>query len=253
MRSVPARDPATGCYVYGVVPAGADLPPVQGIDDAPVELVDYDDIAAVVAEITLDRPPGRRAELMAHTAVVDALAAGGQVMPVQFGSIVDDRESVRQLLEAEHDRFADALARLAGCRQLNLRATYVEEQVLAELVRERPEIAELRRRTRDLPEGAVHPDLVRLGELVAHALDHKRDVDAPLVMAAVEPRVVAQRPRRGGGVEHLLDVALLVADDQVAGLEDDLEALAEAIHERIRLRLVGPVAPYDFVGEDAWV
>ena len=29
--------------------------------------------------------------------------------------------------------------------------------------------------------------------------------------------------------------------------EDTLEGLAEAVHERIRLRLTGPVAPYDFV------
>ena len=47
--------------------------------------------------------------------------------------------------------------------QLNLRATYREEQVLTEVVQSHPEIAELRRRTKDLPEGAMHPDLVRLG------------------------------------------------------------------------------------------
>ena len=54
------------------------------------------------------------------------------------------------------------------------------------------------------------------------------------------------------GVEHVLDVALLVDDDRRAEFEEHLEGLAEAVHERIRLRLVGPVAPYDFVGGDAW-
>ena len=34
--------------------------------------------------------------------------------------------------------------------------------------------------------------------------------------------------------------------------EEHLEGLAEAVHERIRLRLIGPVAPYDFVGGRRW-
>ena len=34
--------------------------------------------------------------------------------------------------------------------------------------------------------------------------------------------------------------------------EDTLEGLAEAVHERIRLRLTGPVAPYDFVEGGRW-
>ncbi len=47
-------------------------------------------------------------------------------------------------------------------------------------------------------------------------------------------------------------MALLVDDDRRAEFEEHLEGLAEAVHERIRLRLVGPVAPYDFVGGERW-
>ena len=46
----------------------------------------------------------------------------------------------------------------------------------------------------------------------------------------------------------MLDVALLVDDERRADFEEQLESLAEEVHERIRLRLVGPMAPYDFVG-----
>lgn len=70
-----------------------------------------------------------------------------------------------------------------------------------------------------------------------------------MVMGVVSPHVVAERERAGGGVDHLLDVALLVDLEHQQALEDILEELAEAVHERIHLRLVGPLAPYDFVGE----
>ena len=244
----------TGCYVYGVVAANTQLPKsLRGLDDEPVELVRYGDIAAVVTPMALNRPPGRRAELVAHSTVVDGLVATCPIVPAQFGSVMADQESVvHDLLAAGHRHFRDLLDDLTGRCQLNLRASYVEEQVLAEVVRDRPDIAELRRRTRDLPPGVVHPDLVRLGELVARAMEDKRVLDGQQVLAVVEPHVIDQVRRPDRGVDQLLDVALLVANDEVATLEAELEAFAEAVHDRIRLRLAGPTAPYDFVGDVAW-
>src|SRR4051812_19329822 len=88
-RMPEGREPAgeTGCYVYGVVRAAGGPPPLRGIDDEPVELVVHGDVAAATTVIALDRPPGRRAELVAHTSVVNALAEAGAVLPVRFGSI----------------------------------------------------------------------------------------------------------------------------------------------------------------------
>jgi hypothetical protein len=248
------RAPETGIYVYGVVPAtGGSRLSLRGIDAAEVEAVEHGSVAAMVSEIAVDRPPGRRAELMAHTEVVDTLSSAGSVLPVQFGSILSDRESVvEELLAPDHDRFVDLLQNLEGRHQFNLRATYVEEQVLGEIVQTNSDIAELRRRTRDLPPGAVHPDLVRMGELVSRAVEHKRNDDAETILEVVRPLALDEAFRAGGGVTHLLDLALLVEDERVPQFEDALEVLAEAVHERIKLRLTGPVAPYDFAGAGAW-
>jgi hypothetical protein len=244
----------TGCYLYAVVRASTRLPAdLRGLDDATVELLPHDDIAAAVTPMALDRPPGRRAELLAHAAVVDRLAEGGPVVPVQFGSVLADRDSVLgEVLRPRHTEFVEMLDRFTGHVQFNLRASYVEEEILAEVVRDRRDIAELRKRTRDLARGSPHPDLVRLGELVADAMEKKRAVDADRVLAVVQPRVVDTTRHTGSGVDDLLDAALLVPGDQVAGLEEDLESFAAEVHKRIRLRLAGPTAPYDFVGEQAW-
>ena len=218
-----------------------------------VEYVEHGNVAAAVSDFELDRPAGRRAELMAHSAVLEALATAGPVVPVQFGSVLADREAVvEDLLEPDRDAFARLIERLRGTQQYNVRATYLEDQVLGEIVRSRPDIAELRRRTRDLPEGAVHPDLVRLGELVSQAMDAKRTDDADQVLDVLLPHVLAEAPRAGGGVDHLLEVAVLVEEKKVPDMEAALETLAEALHERVRLRLTGPVPPYDFVEEGRW-
>ena len=89
-----------------------------------------------------------------------------------------DEESVVEDLLAPQ-RAATSLSlldELAGRAQFNLRATYHEHVVLAEVVAADPEIAELRERTRDLPEDAAYAERVRLGELVARAMEHKREL-----------------------------------------------------------------------------
>ena len=245
-----------GLYVYGIVQAVEGRVPqgLTGLDDAPVKLVEVDTIAAAVGAVAFDRPPGRRADLMAHSHVLDALAADGPVVPVQFGSMLEDSaDIVAELLEPMHDRWLELLTALRGRQQFNLRGTYHEASVLEEVVTENPQIADLRARTRELPEDLAHPDRVRLGELVAKAMADKRARDTEMVLELVLPQAVSFSQRERAGVDHLLDCALLVDESRRAEFEDVLESVAEAVHERIRLQLVGPVPPYDFVEGDWWV
>jgi hypothetical protein len=243
-------DREVGCYVYAVAGSGISLPAdLTGVDGAPVRSLTCGEVAAVVADVAVDRPPGRRAELVAHSEVVDKLAASVTVVPVRFGSLmIDETSVVEDLLRPGHDAFVDQLEQLRGRAQFNLRASYREDAALAEVVQANPDIAELRSRTRDLPPDEGYGDRVRLGELVSHAMDSKREFDAQVLLDAVLPFVAAHVVRGGGGLEHVLDVALLVDDDHREELEQHLEGLAESVHERIGLRLTGPMAPYDFVG-----
>jgi len=248
------QSPEVGWYVYAVLPAsGAPPSPLTGIDDAPVEYVEFGELAAATSVMALDRPPGRRKDLMAHSELVEALAASTTVVPVEFGSVMADRDSVvHDLLAPGADYFSQLLQRLEGAEQFNLRGTYDEERVLAEVVMGEPLIMELRRRTRDLPEGTLHPDLVRLGEEVSAAMDRKRAEDSDGILRLVEPHVLELRERPGTGVDRVFDVAMLVDRARRQEVEDALEELAEAVHERIRLSLTGPLPPYDFVEEPAW-
>ena len=246
----PEPGPDQGLFVYAVVEGEASVPRgLAGVDDSPVGLVTHGRVAAAVGVIDLDRPPGRKRELLAYSAVVDALAAAGAVVPVRFGSVVPDARSiVEDLLAPDEDHLAAELARLAGHRQLTLRASYLEDVVLAEVVGEDPEVRALRERTRDLPEEASYAERVRLGELVARAMERKRITDGDLLLAAVLPHAAAHVLRPGKRLDHVLDVALLVPDAGRDALELVLEDLAEAWHERLRLQLLGPMAPYDFAG-----
>lgn len=240
----------TGLFVYAVVRAERDLPDgLSGVDGSPVELVPYGDLGAVVGSIALERPPGRRADLTAYAAVIEALLPGGAVAPISFGCVVpDDHAVVAEVLAPREAEFTELLEQLEGRVQYNVRASYVEETVLAEIVESDPEIGRLRELTRDLPEDARMGERIRLGQLVAQSWEQLARVDAEHLLAQVAPMVAAHAVRREPGAAAALDAALLVDTARSQELEDALELLAEQTHGRMELRLVGPLAPYDFVG-----
>ncbi|GAA3819458.1 GvpL/GvpF family gas vesicle protein [Nocardioides panacisoli] len=247
MTAAPTAHPA-GLLVYAVVSADQALPHVSGVGDGPLSSVGHGGVAAVVGPAPAEGSTGP-ADLRAYHEVVDALAASGPVAPVRFGYVLtDEQQVVTDVLAPRAEELGDLLAALAGRTELKVRARYIEEAVLAEVVRSDPEIRTLRERTRDVPEEVSWSDRVRLGELVAHAVEAKRRDEAADLWDLVAPHVVEMRETPGTGLDHLLAVALLVDDDRVSVLEEALEAYAEAAHERVRVRLTGPLPPYDFVG-----
>jgi len=246
-------------FVYGILPvqdldAGSQaVAGLKGLDGGPVEFVRFGGLATAVSHVDVDRRPGRRADLLAYQSVLDGLAQVGPVAPVRFGSVMPDADTVAaELMAPDAAHFVSLLERLRGRRQFNLRVTPVEEAVIGELVASDPEIRRLRERTRNLPEDASYRDRVRLGELVAHGLEQHNAQDADMVLDVVEPLADEHLVRTPPSATEVLDVALLVDDSRSGELVDVLEDCAEAWHERLRLRLVGPLAPYDFVEERSW-
>jgi hypothetical protein len=207
-----------------------------------------------VTSVALPRPAGRRKDLLSHSEVLNELALQHDVAPLRFGTMVADRDAVvRDVLEPQQQRFARTLERIAGAVQLNLRATYVEERILADIVRESPRIRTLRERTQDLPADLPHPDMLELGRLVALRVEDLRREDGGLLMESVLPLVLDVRTHDRAGTDHVLDVALLVERGSVQVIEAHLENVAADVHERMRVSLTGPLAAFDFVEEEAWV
>ncbi|MFD2792454.1 GvpL/GvpF family gas vesicle protein [Promicromonospora vindobonensis] len=240
-----------GLYLYGLVQLDEHVPEdLIGVQDEPVRGERLAQVTALVSHLDDGAVVGRPAEVRAHAAVVDTMAGRGPVLPIQFGTTTDDLDGIGSALPAERQQaYVDNLRRLADVVQLSLTARYVQDTVIAELVREDPEIRQLRELTRGRPEVVTHDARVRLGELVVAGFERKRAADADLLERAVVPLVEELRHREVTQVDVVLDAAVLVRRDAVARFEDALEDVAAGVVGRITLRLVGPQAPYDFVEE----
>lgn len=239
-RAPAGQDTARACRLYGVVPAATRTA-------GDVSLVAHRQIAAVVRPLPTPSARPSRQDLLGYAAVLDRLAVTAPVIPMRFGTALPSAEAVRrQVLEPHYDTFTATLARLTGRVQFTLRASYLPDVALREVLAERPDALALHRRLRQRPAPGLQ---VRLGEMVARGIAAKRRADAAALAHALRPLAVAVRVRlwRSAEVDPIGEATFLVELRRREGFEAAAEKLARQWHDRIRLRLLGPMAPYHFV------
>jgi hypothetical protein len=241
----------TACYVYGIVPGDVETDPkAGGIGDPPskISLIRHRDIAALVSEVETDRALGEPEDLTAHANVLDAAAAEVPVLPMRFGAVLDGQDAVTdELLAAHHDEFRDALRELEGKAQYVIKGRYEERAILTEILSENEDAGRLRESLRDKPEDATRNERMALGELIANAIEAKRQADTRQVVEALEKlgvRVNLRRPTHEHDAVHLACLGEVANQEE---LERIVGELAKAWKDRVQVRLLGPLAPYDFV------
>ena len=241
-----------GVYIYGILPGdvemAADMP---GVGDPPgqVEVVRSGDLAALVSEVDLSRPLGSPEDLSAHKEVLDGSAVGAPVLPVRFGAVVASEDAVKdELLEPHHDEFAAALRELDGRAEYMVRARYVEQAILKEVLSENREAARLQEEIRGGDEDATRDARIQLGEIISEAITAKREKDTQALLDAMADKCVTSAVREPSHELDAANVAFLMDTSREKDIEQVIDDLADNWDGRVELRLLGPMAAYDFVG-----
>jgi len=239
-------------YVYGVVAADAVLPEgLRGLGPSgTVSLLADGQIAAVVGDVPVDRPLGTRDDLVAHETVVNAVAGATTILPMRFPAVIEEAGVVDELLGPNGEFFVRALADLEGRVQYTVKGRYEQDVVLREVLEDDEDLRALQERVRSVPEDASYYDRVKLGELVVAALEQRREADAAELYDRLEALAVAVVPHQPSQPEDVIDAALLIARTDIEAFGEAIEGLGEAWSGRIRFRLLGPLAPYDFVSSE---
>lgn len=235
-------------YVYGIVEAKATAPAGPGIAGAPLGLVTGDEAAALVSEIEDDRVRLGREELLVHCRVLEHALEQGTVLPMRSGVVMSGPEEIRSRLLDDHG--ADLRAQLTGLDgkvEVRIRATYEEKSLLRDVAREHPEIASLREAVRGQPEDASYYGRIRLGELVAAALDRKREHDAQSIVDALAAGALAVDVGQPAHERVVVQASFLVERARIASFDEILEQVADGYGGRIRFKYTGPLPPHSFV------
>jgi Gas vesicle synthesis protein GvpL/GvpF len=242
----------TAVYVYGVAPAAekADVK-APGVDASQkgVRRIVHRDLAALVSDVEGGQLVAARG-LRAHWRVLEEAVAGATVLPVRFGTVMEnDGAVVDQFLAPRHDRLVALLSELSGKVQLSVKAFYDEERLMRGVVSDSPAVAQLRERVRQRPKAATYYDRIQLGELVAGEVEQARERDSATVLSRLEPLAVSARREPPGTPDAAVNAAFLVERSRVDEFSAAVAQLADEVQERMRLRYIGPLPPYSFTEE----
>jgi hypothetical protein len=267
----PARDGPSGegLWAYCVLNAGEPLPTdVTGVDGAgKLERLEARDLAAVVSRVPLAEfgaAPLRHnlndlawleRVARAHESVQERALTLSTIVPLRLCTIYEDEQSVRDMLESEHDSLAQALETLAGRQEWGVKVIADGERLADEARSRDPEAAALEDELGARTGGGAYMLRRRLERHVRDAADSLASELAEQVHAQLQDWtsdaviLPPQNPELSGHEGRmLLNGAYLVEADRVDGLRALVAELEE--HHRVlgvRIELTGPWPPYNFV------
>jgi len=239
-------------YVYGIVPSDVTFeeePTGVGSPPSPVRLVRHRDVAALISDVDVSGPLGTPEDLLIHEELLDASAAAAPVLPMRFGAVVANEDVViAELIEPHYEEFAKALRELEGCQEFIVKGRYVEGTILQEILTEDPRAADLAAQTRDTDPMTNRDEQIELGEVINERLADKRAQDTRVLDDALADCASASVIRPPTDEFDAVHSAFLVKASDSDQLVCAVQELADDWDGRAELRIVGPVAAYDFVG-----
>jgi hypothetical protein len=236
-------------YVYGVTRTSEDSwAGLEGMNGEPVSPVSAEGLAALTSDVPAELLEAGREELLTHSRVLEQALEKGTVLPMRFGVVLPDEQSVRDELLAPHSAELERqLREMDGKVEINLKVLHDEETVLREVLAEVPEVAELRRSIQGKPEEATYFERVRLGELIAQALDDKREQTGPAIVERLSPHAVAVQVGDPAHERMALNASFLVERKDLERFDKAVDELGEEQEGRIRIKYTGPLPPHSFV------
>jgi hypothetical protein len=129
-----------------------------------------------------------------------------------------------------------------------VKGQYVESAILNEILSEDSEAARLREQISGQDADATREERIRLGEIISNAVAAKREQDTQELLSAMEEHAVASVVRDPTDELEAVNIAFLVEEDKAEDLDQEIEDLGADWDGRVELRVLGPMAPYDFVG-----
>jgi Gas vesicle synthesis protein GvpL/GvpF len=241
------NEDAQAVYVYGVMPA-AECPALRaaGVEGSEVRAVEHASLAALLSSVGGDSLEAAR-EVRAHWRVLEAVSEKATVLPIRFGTVMESEVAVRErLLEPNVERLEVLLRELSGRIQLSVKGDYDEDRLMREIVSGSSVVAKQREHIKTLPEEAGYYERIRLGELVAAEVEHRRAEDTRLAIETLEPLAVAVKEEELRQLDSAFNLAFLVDREGQDAFTRGVNGLAQALGDRVELRYVGPLPPYSF-------
>ncbi|MCL5996298.1 MAG: GvpL/GvpF family gas vesicle protein [Chloroflexi bacterium] len=213
-----------------------------------VHTLHYRELAAVLSDSVAKEYDNSRRNMMAHMMVLEEVMKEFTILPVRFGTVAPTTESVvGSVLRRRYDELSGLLVEMDGRIEMGLKAFWYEEVIFKEIIETNPPIRQLRDKLVGRSPEQSYYDRIRLGEMIASAMDRQRDIDAELILSRLRPFVHKTVLNKTITDRMILNAAFLTSRECEPDMDRTVQDLDARMGNRVVFKYVGSVPPYNFV------
>ena len=242
-----------GKYIYGIIQSnGKRNFGSIGLGDPKGEVytVTHQDISAVVSDspitayhsMTKDRVAK---DLFCHQSVIEKVMKDHTVLPMKFGTLVEEEKEVAQILKMGYEQFKQTLSWINHKIELDVVALWNRDMIFQELAEEK-EIKEFKEKIASSPAGPQLSDRINLGRMVETSLKKKNLEHAEGIKCALKEKAEDLCTHDTLDNMMILNCSFLLEAKREKEFDAKLNELDERYQKRINFRCVGPLPPYSF-------
>ncbi len=236
-----------GQYIYAIttddVVIGEGL---LGLGAEPVRRVASDGLVAIVSEMNRPKVRPERRNLAAHMQVIKKVMEDTTVLPLAFGMVAADLESVGALLRRNHDVLVEQLENVSGRVEMGLRIRWDVANVFDYFVANRPDLRAARDNLGDVRE-ASRDQRIALGRFFEEVINDERERIFDEVSTVFEGYGIVLHRNTPRDEKEALNLACLVDRSRPEDFDRAVGDAASNFDASYTFSVSGPWAPSSFV------
>jgi hypothetical protein len=239
---------SNGLYLYGIFPApGPQGLALEGLDKQPVLNQLVDGFVFLYSEAQQERYLASRKNLLGHERVLEQAMQAGYptLLPLQFGLIIQDWNTVTQQLTAPHGEGMKKLfAKLEGQREVGIKLFWTQDTELQMLLDENQDL----KAKRDGLEGKnlSMDEVVSIGQAIERAMENRKQDIITAFREALNPLATEVVENDTLTESMIYNAAYLIPWDAEPTFSNQVQSLDHHFDERLKIRYNNLTAPYNF-------
>jgi len=188
-------------------------------------------------------------KLVSHQRVIEKIMNGHSIIPIKFGTLIEDREGIRKFLEIGYPEFKRSLRNLNKNIELDVTALWNDwNEVVNTIAAEDASIRTLKEEIAKKPHKENLSDRIRIGSMIKTALDKKKEELQKEMLEFIFSQVQVEKTKKHDVMkdEMIFNCAFLIDEDREDEFDRALEELNRRYDESVQFRCIGPLPLYSF-------
>jgi hypothetical protein len=211
-----------------------------------LQTISFNDIAAITSNSPIINYPLSRQNLLAHEKAIEEVMKEHTVLPIRFGTIAEDEDKVKKILEKEYDNFKNLLTKLENRKELGLKAIF-KEDIYKFILEKYQDLKALKEKLEGLPPAKTYYQRMEIGRIVEAALQNEKEICKEDILNALSPLAIEVKTNSTYGERMIINAAFLIEKHRETDFDQKVSELDARYTDKINFKYIGTVPPFNFV------